>query len=828
MSLALAQLAIDEFNRANVLPLASPWAIDEAGDPGLKIVGDLCESATENSSYNVQIYDYTPGTPNDQYASATLGAAPSGNGRLMLAVRLSDTGQAWGNDATPSYVLQVVFSARVDNSQSATWQIFEWGSGSELTSGTGLTINSGDTFAIAAVGSQIFAIQNGVVLGSITDTTNTSGKTALSIVRASAYTDVQLEEFTMGSAALTPTSGGAVIQSSSSVFLGRDGEIGLMEITLPNSVVKGNLILVVITDVEGEETSIPLGPVYDGSQQIGTGIFDTQGNSYSLAVETNVTVTGDNGAVGIDGSNAAAIFYGLASASGSLTVKYGYLPFNASTMTVYEVSGVYSLLDQTGVFVNTNAEDETPQTYSVTTDGPIAYADEFVLAVFVGDDSGLFPGVAWTAMDGVEATQICPEGGGRGWATAFSEAFEYSGSLVPLTATATGAQTLNVTVQPALIATFYQVPFEITTNSLPNATINKAYSQALGASGGFGAYTWSISSGSLPIGMSLDTSTGVISGTPLFLGTSTFTIEVADSSGTPRTATQNLSIAVTDFDPTVPFLGSVTVVAGPSPLTLTELASDNFVRANVSPLTSPWAIDEAGDPGLQIVSDLCESATENSSYDVQLYDYAPGTPDDQYASATVANAASSNGRLMLAVRLTDTGQAWPNDATPSYVLQVIFTAGTWQIFEWGSRNLIASGTYHDGSTPGDTYAIAAVGSTIYALKNGVVLGTVTDTTNTSGITALSIVRAAAYTDVQISLFAMGSATAMAVNPVVGSFLGTVRVITDVPEGTPVNYLGHVVVGTPSGSPSDPAFGQVVVIDTAPSGVPDPFIGTVEE
>jgi hypothetical protein len=40
-------------------------------------------------------------------------------------------------------------------------------------------------------------------------------------------------------------------------------------------------------------------------------------------------------------------------------------------------------------------------------------------------------------------------------------------------------------------------------------------------------------------------------------------------------------------------------------LTLTPLQTDSFNRANVNPLTAPWALDIANDFGFQISSDIC-------------------------------------------------------------------------------------------------------------------------------------------------------------------------------------------------------------------------------
>ena len=69
-----------------------------------------------------------------------------------------------------------------------------------------------------------------------------------------------------------------------------------------------------------------------------------------------------------------------------------------------------------------------------------------------------------------------------------------------------------------------------------------AYSQALTVNGGTGPFTWSVVTGSLPTGLALNASTGVISGTPIATGTLNFTIQVADANS--ATNTQALSISV--------------------------------------------------------------------------------------------------------------------------------------------------------------------------------------------------------------------------------------------------------------------------------------------
>jgi hypothetical protein len=68
--------------------------------------------------------------------------------------------------------------------------------------------------------------------------------------------------------------------------------------------------------------------------------------------------------------------------------------------------------------------------------------------------------------------------------------------------------------------------------SLPNGTVSIAYSQTVTASGGTGGpYTYSITSGSLPSGLSLNTSSGVISGTPSGGGAFSFNVHAVDGNG---------------------------------------------------------------------------------------------------------------------------------------------------------------------------------------------------------------------------------------------------------------------------------------------------------
>ena len=81
----------------------------------------------------------------------------------------------------------------------------------------------------------------------------------------------------------------------------------------------------------------------------------------------------------------------------------------------------------------------------------------------------------------------------------------------------------------------------ITTSSLPNGKVGEAYSEALTADG-TEPITWSIRGGALPDGLTLDETTGEISGTPTAAGTASFTVKATNSAGSD---TKELSITIT-------------------------------------------------------------------------------------------------------------------------------------------------------------------------------------------------------------------------------------------------------------------------------------------
>jgi hypothetical protein len=115
--------------------------------------------------------------------------------------------------------------------------------------------------------------------------------------------------------------------------------------------------------------------------------------------------------------------------------------------------------------------------------------------------------------------------------------------------------------------------------TLPNATVGSPYSATIVASGGTAPYTYVITAGSLPAGLNLNATTGVISGSPTAAATSNFTVTATDAAGCPGSRAYSINVVcpVITLSPTtlpnatvgVPYSATVVASGGTAPYTYT-------------------------------------------------------------------------------------------------------------------------------------------------------------------------------------------------------------------------------------------------------------------
>ncbi len=148
----------------------------------------------------------------------------------------------------------------------------------------------------------------------------------------------------------------------------------------------------------------------------------------------------------------------------------------------------------------------------------------------------------------------------QGLSAAISGSTTVAPATIPVEFQVTDA---NGNTTTAIVNLVVSNPLSVTTTALPLATTTVAYSTTLTSSGAIGTVTWSISSGSLPSGLTLAANTGVISGTPTAAGSSSITFEATDSASAPAdTATAALTLTVQATNLAVATASLATATAG--------------------------------------------------------------------------------------------------------------------------------------------------------------------------------------------------------------------------------------------------------------------------
>ncbi len=172
-----------------------------------------------------------------------------------------------------------------------------------------------------------------------------------------------------------------------------------------------------------------------------------------------------------------------------------------------------------------------------------------------------------------------------------------------ISGTAAAAGTFNFTVTatdsstgtgPFTINQTYSIvvpPIALAPTTLPAGTVATGYSQALTASGGNGPYSYTVTVGALPAGLTLSTG-GLLSGTPTAGGTFNFTVTATDSSPAPGPFTGSQAYTLTVAAPTIT-LPPTTLAGGTTGTTYT--ATLNPATGGTAPYT--YAVTAGALPG---------------------------------------------------------------------------------------------------------------------------------------------------------------------------------------------------------------------------------------
>lgn len=170
----------------------------------------------------------------------------------------------------------------------------------------------------------------------------------------------------------------------------------------------------------------------------------------------------------------------------------------------------------------------------------------------------------------------------------------------------------------------------ITISSLPAGQVGHAYAATLTASGGKAPLSWSVTSGTLPTGLTL-ASTGAISGTPTATAAATpITFTVSDSSVTPLTKSATLKLAVSPVAITVSISPARAALVVTQSLPLTATTNDyTGVSWSISPSGGAFSAQSSGS-GAQV------SLTAPSSAGVYTVTATSVTDGSQSAAMAVA------------------------------------------------------------------------------------------------------------------------------------------------------------------------------------------------
>ncbi|MEZ0487529.1 SdrD B-like domain-containing protein [Fibrella aquatica] len=242
-----------------------------------------------------------------------------------------------------------------------------------------------------------------------------------------------------------------------------------------------------------------------------------------------------------------------------------------------------------------------------------------------------------------------------------------------LVATLTGGTSASVTYTAPAPCTVCSL--SLVTNTLPKAQVTVAYSQTILVTGGTLPYSFSVGAGTLPAGLSLNPTTGIVSGIPAISGAFPTTLVVTDARGCAVLLllstfqvdmAPDLAIAVVVNSPvcnsatnTYVATGTVSLTNSPAgSLTITDNGSTvaiiNVTAGQTSANFSLTGISNG--PTVQLVSALLGTTSAGTTYTTPASCTA-GAPAYAIAKTVNLNRVEKGGIVTYTISLTNIGNA---------------------------------------------------------------------------------------------------------------------------------------------------------------------------
>jgi hypothetical protein len=220
-------------------------------------------------------------------------------------------------------------------------------------------------------------------------------------------------------------------------------------------------------------------------------------------------------------------------------------------------------------------------------------------------------------------------------------------------------------------------PVQFVTATIPSATAGSNYSASLEALGGVSPYTWRLSSGVLPPGVTLSPA-GLLAGLPSAAGSFPFGVEVRDSTGTTATGWLTLTVLAR--------MSILSLAELQQPVVGTAYSQRLAATGGVAPYT--WRISGGGlPPGLAL--DQASGTIQGSASAAGLYRFLVEARDATGQSASIEMTLSVSARLTVA-----TNPSLPQAMVGSLYNASIAAAGGTPPYSW----TLASGALPPGLT----------------------------------------------------------------------------------------------------------------------------------